>query len=336
VAELTTTNPTIVDIAKATDPDGSIATVVELLHQTNDILDHATWIEANDGTSHKTTTRTGLPSPTWRKLYGGVQPTKSTRAQIVDSTGILAAYAEVDKDLADLNGNAPAFRLSEDAAHIEGMNQEVAQTLFYGNDGTAPEEFTGLAPRYNSLSAENAVNIIDAGGTGSDNTSVWLVIWGPTSAHMIYPKGFVGGLDMEDKGTVTIEDVDGSGGRMEAYRTYYTWKCGFTLRDWRYVVRICNIDMSLLQKDPNAASATGADLLDLLAEALELPPSLAGGRPVFYVSRTIRSWLRRQARFAVTNSTLSMDTLAGKHFVLYDGIPVGRSDQLLHTESRVT
>lgn len=334
MAGLATTNPTIADLTKALDPEGNIAMTVELLHQQNDTLVDATWLEANDGTSHKTTVRTGLPTPTWRKLYGGVQPTKSTRAQVVDSTGILAAYAEVDKDLADLNDNAPAFRLSEDSAHIEGMNQEETQTLFYGNDGTAPEEFTGLAPRFNSLSAENAVNIIDASGTDADLTSIWLIVWGPNTAHMIYPKGFTAGLDIVDKGVVTIEDADGSGGRMEAYRTYYTWKCGFVLRDWRYVVRIANIDVSDLTVNPTAGAA--GDLIDKMTQALELIPNMQAGRPAFYCSRTVRSFLRRQAVNKVVSSTLSMEEIAGRKFVMFDDVPVGRVDQILHTETQVT
>lgn len=173
---LAVTNPTLLDVAKRTDPDGKIASIVELLNATNPILTDMSWMEGNLPTGHRSTVRTGLPAPTWRKLYGGVQPTKSTTAQVTDSCGMLEAYAEVDKALADLNGNASAFRLSEDRAHIEGLSQEMASTLFYGNEKTEAEAFTGLAPRYNSLSAQNADNIIDAGGSSTDNTSIWLAV----------------------------------------------------------------------------------------------------------------------------------------------------------------
>jgi hypothetical protein len=142
---LGTTNPTLLDLAKSTDPDGKIAAVVEILNETNEILADMSWSEGNLPTGHRTTIRSGLPAPTWRKLYGGVQPTKSTKVQVTDNTGMLEAYAEVDAALADLNGNKAEFRLSEDRAHIEGMNQEMAETLFYGNEGTEPEAFTVLA-----------------------------------------------------------------------------------------------------------------------------------------------------------------------------------------------
>lgn len=331
MATLATTHPTLLDLARISDPDGKIATVVEILNETNEILDDMVWQEGNLLTGHRTTVRTGIPAPTWRKLYGGVQPTKSTTATITDSTGMLEAYAEVDKALADLNGNTGAWRTSEDRAHIEGINQEIADTLFYGNEGTEPEAFTGLAPRYNDLSANNAENIIDAGGTGSDNSSIWLVVWGPNTIHGIVPKGSKAGMQVEDKGQVTIENVDGSGGRMEAYRTHYRMDAGLTLRDWRYVVRIANIDKSLLTND----QSTGADIADLMVQALELIPNINMGRAVFYVPRQIRSMLRRQLIQTVKNSTLTMEEIAGRKVVAFDNVPVRRVDALSSDEARV-
>jgi hypothetical protein len=330
MATLATTNPTLADVAKRLDKDGKVDNIVELLSETNEIIDDMTWIEGNLPTGHRTTIRTGLPAPTWRKLYGGVQPAKSETVQITDTCGMLEAYAEIDKALADLNGNTKAFRLSEDRGHIEGMNQEFAETLFYGNEGTAPEEFTGFAPRFNSLSAENADNIVTGDGSGSDNTSVWLVVWGPNTVHGIYPKGSKAGLSVNDKGQVTIEDVDSAGGRMEAYRTHYKWDCGLTVRDWRYVVRVANIDVSNLVKD----AATGSDLVDLMTQALELPPALSMGRPAFYCNRTVRSFLRRQVRNA-NNVQVSMDEVAGKTVTRFDGVPVRRVDAILKTEATI-
>lgn len=205
---LAVTNPTLLDVAKSLDPDGSIAPVVEILNQVNDCFLDMTYLESNLPTGHLTTVRTGIPAPTWRKLYGGVQPAKSTRVQVTDSTGMLEAYAEVDCKLADLNGNSAAWRLSEDAAFLEGIAQEHAQTLFYGNETTEPEAFTGLAPRFNSLSAQNGDNIIDAfSGSGGDLTSIWLVVWGPNAVHGIYPKGSKAGIAKEDKGQVTVEKI---------------------------------------------------------------------------------------------------------------------------------
>lgn len=330
---LATTHPTLMDVMSRLKPDGGIDMIAEILNQTNEMLDDAVVLEGNLSTGHKTTVRGGIPAPTWRKLYGGVQPTKSKTTQITDSCGMLEAYAEVDKALADLNNNTQEFRMSEDIPHIEGITQELASTMIYGNEATEAEAFTGLAPRFNSLSAENADNIIKFGTT--PDTSIWLVVWGPNTAHMIYPKGSMAGLQREDKGQVTIENVDGNGGRMEAYRTHYRWDMGMTVRDWRYVVRI-QVDLSELVKN----AATGPDLIDLCQQAVDLIPNLGAGRPVFYAQRKVLGFVRRQIMNKVAGGTLTMEEIRRPNGVTQkvpaiDGIPMRRMDALATTEAEV-
>ena len=145
--------------------------------------------EGNLPTGERVIVRTGLPSVYWRALNQGIPGSKSTTAQIDEACGILEARSEVDKDLAMLNGNTAQFRLSEDTAFLEAMNQTQAETMFYGNPGTDPKKFLGLAPRYGDLSADNAVNILNAGGSGADNASVYLVVWGDQTVYCPFPKG---------------------------------------------------------------------------------------------------------------------------------------------------
>jgi hypothetical protein len=331
MATLADTHPTLLDLARRTDPDGKIADIVEILNQTNEILMDMVWQEGNLTTGNRTTIRTGLPQPTWRKMYGGVQPSKSRSVQVTDNTGMLEAYGEVDKALADLNGNTAAFRLSEDRPHIEGMNQEIAQTLFYGNEGTEPEAFTGLSPRFNDKSAANADNIIDGGGVGTDNASIWLGVWGPNTGYGIVPKGSVAGLQQQDLGEVTIENVDGAGGRMQAYRSHYRWDAGLTIRDWRYFVRIANIDRSALTADASA----GANLPDLMFQAYERLPNITSGRAAWYMDRGLVTKLRQQSANAVKNSTLSIDNVGGAMVTSFNGVPIRRVDVLSPDEALV-
>lgn len=326
---LTSNNPTLADVSSRMDDKGNISDIIEMLTETNEILEDATWLEANGFTEHKTTVRSGLPQGTWRMLNYGVQPEKSTTVTIKDSMGMLESYALTDKALADLNGNSAAWRLSEERAFVEGMNQNLANTLFYGDTSATPQRFTGLAPRFNSKAAENGQNIIDAGGTGNDLTSIWLCVWGPNTLHGIYPKGSKAGLVIRDLGEDTVKDAEG--GEYQAYRTHYKWDAGLTLRDWRYVVRIANINWQQLTKDAQA----GADLIDLMTQAIELLPNANMGRAVFYVNRKVRSFLRRQIANKVMGSTLTMEQVAGKHVVSFDGIPVKRTDALLLSEAQV-
>lgn len=320
-------NPTYADVAKRLDDDGKVATIIEMLGQTNEILDDATVIEANGITGHKTTVRTGLPAAAWRMLNYGVPRSKSTTAQVVDQMGMLEAYAEVDKALADMNGNTSEFRLSEDQAYIESMNQTMAQTMFYGNTGVNPDRFLGLAPRYNSLSAANGANIISALGAGSDNTSIWLLCWSPLTMHMIFPKGSKAGLSHRDLGEWTA--TDDTGGYYQVYRTHYKWDNGFTLRDWRYGVRIANIDVSDL------AGGSPANLIELMIRAIHKLPSEGMGRCAFYCNRTVKTWLDIQAQ-RKTNVHLKVDEFAGKKVLGFRGIPIRTVDQILNTEAAVT
>lgn len=330
MAILAATHPTLLDVAKRTDPDGKIASIVEMLNQTNEILEDMVWLEANQVTGHRTTIRTGLPAPTWRKLYGGVQPTKSTTVQVTDSVGMMEAYAEVDKALADLNGNTAAFRLSEERAFIEGMNQEFASTLFYGNEGTEPEAFTGFAPRFNDQAAANGENILTSAATpdSTDNASIWLIVWGPNTVHGLYPKGSTAGIQQKDLGEVTIGTP--TDGYYQGYRTHYRWDCGLSVRDWRYVVRV-NFDL----EDVIAAATSGPVLSELMGKAMRRVPSLGMGRPAFYANRDVLDAIDLQANNKTNMAFQTIEDAQGKMIQTFRKIPIRRCDALLSTESGI-
>lgn len=326
---LATQKLTLLDHARRLDPNGKIAKIVEIMNETNEILDDMVYIEGNLATGHKTTIRSGLPAVAWRMLNYGIQPSKSRTVQVQDSCGMLEAYSVIDVELAALNGNTADFRLSEDRAYLESMSQTLAETVIYGNTDENPERFLGLAPRYSDPSAENGMNILDGGSVGTDNTSIYLVCWGEQTCHGIYPKGSKAGVQHKDLGEDTVSD--GNGGEYQALRSHYQAKAGLTLRDWRYVVRIANIDVTALKKD----ASSGADLIDLMVQAIELLPAMGMGRCAFYCNRTIRSFLRRQ----ITNKNnvwLSMDEIAGKKALAFDSIPVRRVDKILNTEDLLT
>lgn len=332
---------TLADWAKRLDPNGKVPDIIELLSQTNEVLLDMVWKEGNLPTGHRTTVRTGLPTVAWRLLNQGVQPSKSTTAQIDEACGILEAWSEVDVELAKLNGNTAEFRFSEAQAFIEAMNQEQASTLFYGNSSVDPEEYTGLSIRYSSLSAANAQNIIDAGGTQSDNSSIWLIVWGGNTVHGIFPKGSEAGLQHKDHGEQTIETTSGiAGSRMRAFQDQWIWHCGLALRDWRYAVRIANIDISNL-----VAESSAANLVKLLIKALHRIPTMGVGRPAFYVNRTIAEMLDIQrlnimAGFGSGTTTnggsISYAEIDGKWVPSFRGVPIRSTDALLETEARVT
>jgi hypothetical protein len=334
MATLTSGQLTLADWAKRLDPEGKVEVkIAEILNQTNEILEDAVFIEGNLPTGHRVNIRTGLPTVYWRSLNQGVPRSKSTTAQVDESCGMLEAYSAVDKDLAELNGNTASFRLSEDVAFLEAMNQAQAQTMFYGNPATDPRQYLGLSTRYGTISgAGNAQNIIDAGGASSNNASVWLVVWGENTAFCPFPKGSKAGLVSEDDGILTI--YDSSNNPFKAYQTHYQWKNGLVVKDWRYVVRIANINTANLVNESGAA-----DLVKLMSRALDRIPNLSMGRAAFYMNRTLFSMMRIQALNKSQNAISVQEGLTQfgqpARWLDFLGVPLRKVDQLLNTEARV-
>ena len=326
-------NPTLSDMASRLQ-DKKIAAIIEMLEQTNEVLDDMTWQMANDGTNHKTTVRSGLPTVAWRMLNYGVPPSKSRTVQVKDSCGMLEGYSEIDKALADLNGNTASFRLSEDQGFLQSMNNDLATALVYGNIETDPEQIMGLAPRYDDLSAENAENIIDGGGTGSDNTSIWFVIWSPNICHGIFPNGSKAGLQQKDLGEVTLEDADG--GYYQGYRSHYKWDCGLTLRDWRGVSRIANIDVSDLS-DAGETGYDGANIPNLMIKAYhKIRKRRKMGRAAIYCNETVMTALDLIASNRSNTWFTTSDGIDGMPILKFRGIPIRECDAILDTEAIVS
>jgi len=339
---LAATSLTLLDWAKRIDPDGRISAVAELLSQTNEILSDCMFKEGNLPTGERVVIRTGLPTAYWRALNQGIPNSKSTTAQVDEACGMLEARSEVDKDLAMLNGNTAQFRLSEDAAFLEAMNQAMATALFYGNPATDPKQFLGLAPRYSDIGVgapNNAQNILSAGGAdATGNTSIYLVVWGDNTVYCPFPKGSKAGLLHEDLGEQTVYNSDGT--RMQALATRYQWKNGLVVKDWRYVVRICNIDIDHLiaQSDSQAANASTA-IIKLMMRALYRIPNLAMGRPAFYMNRTVHEGLsiaaldKTQYVLKIHEGMTQFGT--PQSWLSFLGVPLRKNDAIINTESVV-
>jgi hypothetical protein len=328
MATIGNSNLTLADLAAQAEPGGGkLSDIVEVLRQKQPILDDIPWVQCNDGSSHKSTIRTGLPTPTWRKLYGGIGSTKGTTAQVVDSCGMLEDLSEADCDLINMSADPGKARLNESRAHLQGMAHTMASTVFYGDQTSNPERFTGLAPRFNSLSAQNADNIVSGLGSGSDNTSIWLIDWDETTIHGLFPRGSTAGLKHTDEGEDWVLDSSDSTKKFKAYRDHYKWDAGLRVGDWRGVVRVPNIDVSDL-----GTIANTKNLITWMIEASErLDPT---GKAVWYVNRTIREKLRLGILEKIANN-LTFETVEGKRVMMFDGFEIKRCDAILNTEAAV-
>lgn len=328
MAELGEDKLTLVDLMKRLKPDKSLDMITEIMDEDQEILMDIPWVEANSITGHRTTIRSGLPAGAWRKLNAGVPTEKSTTVQITEQIGMLETYLEVDKKLAGLSGDTNEFRAQESRAAIEGMSQTLASTLFYGDTDLNPERFLGFEARYDDTTAGNGDNILLAGGAGANiQSSVWLVNWRPDKIHGLYTKGSPVGMQHEDLGEERLQDS--AGGYYQGLVSHLEWDIGLCVRDWRYAVRIANVQSAALTKD----AATGADLIDQMTQAVERLKD-TNGSPRFYCSQTVRSFLRRQINNK-SNVNLTQENFAGKTTLAFDGIPIRKTHALLATEAVV-
>tara|TARA_Y100000817_G_scaffold121023_1_gene94801 strand:+ start:6301 stop:7299 length:999 start_codon:yes stop_codon:yes gene_type:complete len=323
---------TLADLYSRQDENKQIASIIEMLAETNPVLDDAVVLECNNGTKHLTTTRTGLPGVTWRRLYEGVTPSKSTTVQVNDTTGMLEAWSEIDAKLVDISNDPAGTRESEATSFLEAMNNEMATGLFYHDTATDPEKFMGLAPRFDSTSADNGQQIVLGDGSGSDNTSIWMVVWGERTCHLLYPQGTTAGFARDDKGKQTKES---SNSVYDVYREKFTWDVGLSVRDWRYVSRVANIDVSNLTV--NAAS--GTNLIEKMIKAYYKlhQRKVTGGKAVVYCNTTIKEYLHHQAMRGATGTVqLRLDQASGDEFMTFLGIPVRECDAILNTEAAIS
>jgi hypothetical protein len=243
------------------------------------------------------------------------------------------SLSTVDERLLEVSGNPSAVRFSEATAHLESIGQEVAATLIYGNDNTAPDEFTGFAPRFNSTTAANGGQIELGGGSGTDNTSLWITTWGDSFAHMLYPTGTAGGVKREDMGRQRV--LDASSNAYYVQEEMFRQHAGLTVRDWRNFARIPNIDVSAL-------AAGSVDIYALLRGAFwkikKHRPS--GGRMAIYCNSDVLEALDADSTPTTGTSAsyvrLKPTEVDGFEVMAYRGIPVRQVDAILNTESLVS
>lgn len=339
MATLATGQLTLADMSKRLGPDGKVDQIAELLSQQNDILEDVVWKEANQPTSHVVTIRTGLPTVYWRAYNLGVPNSKSTTAQVTEPCAMMEARSHIDAKLLTLNGNSAAFRLSEESPFIEAMNQEMTSKLFNGNVNTDMKTFSGLATRYSSTTAGNGNNVILAGGVGADNASMYLVVWGEQTVFGTFPKGSRAGLASRDLGEESVTDA--SGNWYQAARSLFQWDGGLVVKDWRYVVRIANIDISdFLGVTGTQATTASTNLVRLMTKAIARIPNFNMGRAAFYTNRSVQEGLMIQAlersqqvlkvEDALTQFGTNLRTLK------FLGIPVRGCDGLGIAESLVS
>jgi len=322
-------NLTIGDIVRRSKPDGTLAIIGEVLSQNNGMADDVRWVEADLPQGHMSTVRTSLPTFSTINPNGTATPTKSTTAQVMEPVEYITAMSDVHDLVLRYGGDISSKRASEAVAFAEGGKQTIADRLVNGNGATTPGQINGILTRYDSTSDTHGRNVILGGGSGSDMMSIIMCEWGPGKVYGIYPKGSKGGLEINDWGKRISEPSSTT--RQVMYTEEWLWGFGLAVDDWRSVVRIANIDKSLL------VAGTGADLFDKLIQGAHCLPQGAGNGRAIYMNRTTRMMLDIQARNDVqAGAGLKFENVGGMMVETFRGIPINLEDKLTESESAIS
>lgn len=330
---------TLADVAKSKDK--KIGKVAEVLVQHNAILNDIPYMEMNGGTIHTEDIRSALPAVYYRKANQAIPASKSTiEERSFGATGF-ESKSQIDRDVADRGGqDRIAYnRWNQAQGHLQAHALEHAALTIYGSPASSNRKTAGLFDIFSTLSTseETSKQIIDAGGSQSDNTSILKVHWGERSVFGIYPKGTQAGLKRIDHSAggkhVQIQALDENGnpGSFWGYEEEFMTNHGLVVKDFRQVARVCNIDVS------NLVSGTGAaDLIDLMISADYKIDSQENGKGVWYVNRTIFAHLHKQSRTVVgAAGGLTYENYQGKRVLMFLGCPIRLCDGILNSEAKV-
>lgn len=328
----TTNFATYADLATRDGVDATTRKIIEYQAKQNRILDDMIVTEANEKTRCVSTVRTKLPEVAWRMINKGTVPGKSETSQISFTSGGMEALAKVDERLLILNGGVNSekgneWRLGENAAYQQSMNKEMGLTMFYGDEKINPAKFTGLGAYYyspDSAKCDAYEYVIDAGGEGNSLTSIYFVVWGQNTIHGFYPEGTKLGFQYRDNGRQKA--FDAANGEFYCYESQYNWDLGLAVRDYRYGVRICNIDLT---------SVTSANMIKYLITAYNLLEDPDAGKGAIYLNRQTMTQIDILAQDKA-NVNLTIDMFGGKKQTHFWGLPFRRCDAILNTESELT
>lgn len=322
------------EVAKITLNNGQFAKMFEVIAEMNPIVDDMPFVPSNDGETYKSTELTGYPTTYYRLLNQGIPTSKDNEKMIRNSFAQLANAYTVDRKLVTgTKETIDAFMARKDMTYTSSLMNSLATTMIYGDSATDTDKFTGIHARLSVPSTDYkqaGYNLIKGSGTGSTNTSIVGAVWNAEDgAFGFYPEGSQAGLNITRMRDVEIRD---SGGTNEyiGHKNFYEMDAGLVVTDWHHIMRACNIETTTLTFD----GATGDNLSDLLTR-LEIRMSGLIGRPVFYVNKTIYSFLTRQVKEKV-GGNLGYSEVKGKRVLDWNGIPIKQLTIITNTEATVS
>lgn len=331
MAALAETLPTFAEMAKQVDAGWkNILPIIELISKRHGLYAALRWEEANQAISHRTSVRTGLPTSSYRMFNLGLDPSDGSFANVTFPVAKIGTLAETDIELVKIAPNRERFLANKGFGHLESLLQKLSSEMWYGTAATA-EGIIGLSAMYASTTAENAQNLIDAGGTdNSDNASIWLLNIGPNMKG-IYPRGTMAGIERDVIGEETSESLGGTGKRGRVWREFFNVGAGVACEDWRDAARIASIDVSAM-----LAETDDADLLKLTRKLKHRMLSQPMHDRKWFMHPTVWEYIEHQRDAKqVAGGGVSKATIDGVEVPTLHGYQVVIDDNLVLTEAPV-
>lgn len=330
---------TLADVAKSKDK--RIGGVAEVLIQHNKMSEDIPIMVMNEGTIHKEDIRSAIPAVYYRKANQPIPASKSTIEERTFQATHFESKSQIDCAVAARGGlDRIAYnRWNQAQGHLQAHAQELASLMIYGSPLTSNLKTAGFFDVFSTLATteETSKQIINAGGSGSDNASMLKVHWGERSVFGVYPKGTNWGITREDfsKGNKKVKipgiDENGNVGDFWGYEEDFMTDHGLVVKDYRQCARIANIDVSDL------IAGSGADLLDLMISGNYVIDSLENGKGVWYCNRTIFAALDKQALTKVgAGGGLRWTDYQGSPVLMFRNEPIKMMDTMLTSEAAVT
>ncbi len=339
MANVLTGRENLLNIAQMTH-NQEIIDVAEVLNETNDMISDAHVERGNDITSHVISRRTLMPLPTWTKVGAGWSPTAGLVQQVREGIATLRSRYQAPQQVLDLQPNPAKARQQQERAHIEAMGHEFSRTVISGSMTASPEEFNGLESRYGTLSSASDIRtgaadvqyVLDNGdSSGSDNTSIWFLQWGPGKVYLVFPRNSAGGgIKKEDKGLVltNADNTANSAGivaQIWAFITEFSWDVGLVVEDTRSVKRLANIDSI-----SSETFTLDEDKIIQIRNNFQTP-----GTIFMYCNETVFTQLQILAKDK-TNVFWTPESPFGRPQMMFQDMPVRRMDKQSITNSETS
>ncbi len=320
--------------------NGQYEPMARVLTEQNPFLFDLAMIPANGILSNEGSRETSLPTPQIIKVGAGHVSSTVRWDKYKENISIFVDRADIPKHVLDLQPDKTAFRGDVEDRHLEGFGQGVTNHFFYGTSVATPEKFDGLDVRYNVPDASDPTNpasassdyaVFDAGGSGDDTMSMWLIQHGLDKIHAITPANDpMMGIQKNDSGLVyQATDVAyvaaDTRKERQTWRTEFEWKIGLNIVDIRSVARVRNIESKVSNLD--------AGFLQLVWQAEQ--ETFRGQQQIFaYIPKRLMTFLKILAE-AKQNVVYDTNNIYGIPLFRIGNILLRPSDALRINETAV-